>query len=107
MSSKMAQTSSILASIDIGEAHRPRAARLAKAIASDEHFVLGKVANLSHDIRFQWMDRIINVELKDFSLDGQSDYVGLDCQFRGPALSTGLKGSGDGGSFRNRSFRRG
>lgn len=65
----------IIASIDVDEAHRPRAARLAGAISSDGHFIRGKVANLSHDIRFQWRDRIINVELKDFSSDGQSDYV--------------------------------
>lgn len=65
----------IIAHIDIGEAHRPRARRLADAIASDGHFIRGKVANLSHDIRFQWRDRTINVELKDFSSDEQSDYV--------------------------------
>ena len=65
----------IIVSMDIDEAHRPRAARLAGAISSDGHFIRGKVANLSHDIRFQWRDRIINVELKDFSSDGQSDYV--------------------------------
>lgn len=75
MSSKMAQTSPIIVSLDIDEAHRPRAGRLTKAIADDGHFLLGKVANLSHDIRFQWMDRTINVELKDFSFDGQSNYV--------------------------------
>ncbi len=65
----------IIAHIDIVKAHRPRARRLADAIASDGHFMRGKVANLSHDIRFQWRDRTINVELKDFSSDGQSDYV--------------------------------
>jgi len=65
----------IIVSIDIDEAHRPRARRLAGAISSDGHFIWGKVANLSHDIRFQWKDRIINVEVKDFSSDGQSDYV--------------------------------
>lgn len=65
----------IIASIDLDEAHRPRARRLADAIATDGHFIRGKVANLSHDMRFQWRDRIINVELKDFSSDGQSDYV--------------------------------
>lgn len=72
---KMAETSPILATIDADEAHRSRAGRLAKAIASDGHFLLGKVENLSHDIRFQWMGHTLNVELKDFSSDGQSDYV--------------------------------
>ncbi len=72
---KMAKTSPILVSIDADEAHRPRARRLTKAIKSDGHFLLGKVENLSHDIRFQWMGRTLNVELKDFSSDGQSDYV--------------------------------
>lgn len=71
----MAQASPILASIDADEAHRPRARRLAKAIASDGHFLIGKVENLSHDIRFRWMGHTMNVELKDFSSDGQSDYV--------------------------------
>ena len=72
---KMAKTSPILVSIDADEAHRPRARRLAKAIKSDGHFLIGKVENLSHDIRFRWMGRTLNVELKDFSSDGQSDYV--------------------------------
>jgi hypothetical protein len=71
----MAQNSPILASIDADEAHRPRARRLAKAIASDGHFLIGKVENLTHDIRFRWMGHTLNVELKDFSSDGQSDYV--------------------------------
>lgn len=71
----MAQTSPILATIDADEAHRSRAGRLAKAIKSDGHFLLGKVENLSHDIRFHWMGHTLNVELKDFSSDGQSDYV--------------------------------
>jgi hypothetical protein len=91
MSSKMAQTSPIIVSIDIDEAHRPRAARLAKAIAADGHFVLGKVANLSHDVRFQWMDRILNVELKDFSFDGQSDYVASIINSRGRLYQQVLK----------------
>ena len=72
---KMAKNSPILATIDADEAHRPRAGRLARAIASDGHFLIGKVENLSHDIRFQWMGHTLNVELKDFSSDGQSDYV--------------------------------
>lgn len=69
------KTSPILANIDTDEAHRSRAGRLARAIASDGHFLIGKVENLSHDIRFQWMGHTLNIELKDFSSDGQSDYV--------------------------------
>ena len=65
----------ILASIDINEAHRHRAGRIKKAIASDEHFLLGKVENLSHDMRFQLSGQTLNVELKDFTGDCQSDYV--------------------------------
>ena len=72
---KIANNSPNLATIDADEAHRLRAGRLAKSIASDGHFLLGKVENLSHDIRFQWMGHTLNVELKDFSSDGQSDYV--------------------------------
>ena len=99
MSSKMAQTPPIIVSIDIDEAHRPRAARLAKAIAADGHFVLGKVANLSHDVRFQWMDRIINVELKDFSFDGQSDYVASIINSRGRLYQQVLKAREIGDPF--------
>ncbi len=36
---------------------------------------MGKVESLSHDIRFRWRGRTLNVELKDFSSEGQSDYV--------------------------------
>jgi hypothetical protein len=61
---KIAKTSPILATIDADEAHRPRAGRLAKAIVSDGHFLIGKVENLSHDLRFQWMGHTLNVELK-------------------------------------------
>jgi hypothetical protein len=71
----MAEPFPILASIDANEAHRLRARRFMKAIESDEHFRLGKVENLSHDIRFQWKDRTLNVEIKDFTCDHQSDYV--------------------------------
>jgi hypothetical protein len=65
----------ILVSIDANEAHRLRAIRIRKSIESDEHFLLGKVENLSHDIRFQSMDQTLNIELKDFTDDHQSDYV--------------------------------
>jgi hypothetical protein len=72
---KMAENSPILATIDADEAHRPRAGLLASAIKFEGHFLIGKVENLSHDVRFQWMGHTLNVELKDFSSDGQSDHV--------------------------------
>ena len=71
----MAKPSPILVSIDTNEAHRLRAMRIMKSIEADEHFLLWKVENLSHDMRFQWMDRALNIELKDFTGDHQSDYV--------------------------------
>ncbi len=71
----MAKPSLILVSIDTNEAHRPRAMHIKKSIETDKHFLLWKVENLSHDMRFQWMDRAINVELKDFTGDHQRDYV--------------------------------
>lgn len=71
----MAKPSSILASLDTNEAHRPRASRFRKALQVDGHFHLGKVENLSHDIRFQQDGQTLNVELKDFTGDYQSDYV--------------------------------
>ncbi len=71
----MARPFPILASIDTNEAHRLRAARFRRALQVDGHFLLGKVENLSHDIRFQWKDQTLNIELKDFTGDHQSDYV--------------------------------
>jgi len=71
----MSQPYPILTSIDINEAHRHRAGCIKKAIASDKHFLLGKVENLSHDMRFQWNGQTLNVELKDFTGDCHSDYV--------------------------------
>jgi hypothetical protein len=71
----MAKPFSILATIDKNEAHRHRADRIKKAIASDKHFLLGKIENLSHDMRFQWNGQTLNFELKDFTGDCQSDYV--------------------------------
>jgi hypothetical protein len=65
----------ILASIDTNEAHRYRAERFRKALRVDGHFLLGKVKNLSHDMRFQWEGQTLNIELKDFTGDYQSDYV--------------------------------
>jgi len=65
----------ILVSIDADEAHRPRAGRFRKALVSDRHFLLGRVKSLSHDLRFQREGLTLNVELKDFTGDRQSDYV--------------------------------
>jgi hypothetical protein len=65
----------ILVSIDTNEAHRPRAVRLRKALVGDGHFLLGKSRSLSHDLRFLWEGQTLNVELKDFTGDFQSDYV--------------------------------
>lgn len=65
----------ILVSIDANEAHRTRVGRFRKALLVDGHFLLGKVKNLSHDIRFQWEGQTLNIELKDFTGDCQCDYV--------------------------------
>lgn len=65
----------ILVSIDANEAHRPRAGRFRKSLQADRHFLLGKVKGLSHDLRFQREGQTLNVELKDFTGDRQSDYV--------------------------------
>jgi hypothetical protein len=71
----MAKPLPILVSIDTNEAHRIRAMRIRRSIEADSHFLLWKVENLSHDIRFLWMDQTLNIELKDFTGDHQSDYV--------------------------------
>jgi hypothetical protein len=65
----------ILVSIDTNEAHRPRAERFRKALVADRQFLLGKAKSLSHDLRFQQEGQTLNVELKDFTGDCQSDYV--------------------------------
>lgn len=71
----MAKPSPILVSIDTNEAHRPRAMHIRRLIEDDKHFILWKVEKLSHDMRFQWMGRTLNIELKDFTGDHMSDYV--------------------------------
>jgi hypothetical protein len=71
----MPKPSPILVSLDTDEAHRPRAARLRRAIQVDGHFHLGKAESLSHDMRFQQDGHALNVEIKDFTSDHHSDYV--------------------------------
>lgn len=71
----MAKPSPILVSLDTDEAHRPRAARLRRAIQVDGHFLLGKVRSLSHDMRFQHDNQALNIEIKDFTGDHHSDYI--------------------------------
>ncbi len=71
----MAKPSPILVSLDTDEAHRSRAARLRRSIQVDGHFLLGKVESLSHDMRFQQDGQALNIELKGFTGDHQSDYV--------------------------------
>lgn len=71
----MPKPSPILISLDTNEAHRPRAARLRRAIQVDGRFLLGKVKSLSHDMRFLQNGQALNVELKDFTGDHHSDYV--------------------------------
>lgn len=65
----------ILVSIDANEAHRPRGERIRNAINADKHFLLWNIGGLSHDLRFQLNDRALNIEIKDFTGDDQSDYV--------------------------------
>lgn len=71
----MPKPSPILVSLDTDEAHRPRAARLRRAIQVDGHFLLGKVESLSHDMRFLQNGQALNIELKDITGDNYSDYV--------------------------------
>ena len=65
----------ILVSIDSNESHRPRAKQIMDAINADDHFLLWNVGSLSHDLRFQLDNKTLNVEIKDFTRDHQSDYV--------------------------------
>jgi len=69
--------SPILVSISSNEAMRPRAEKIKTAIAGGEHFRL--VAGTSEppfDLCFLMApDKILHVEVKDFSVDNNSDYL--------------------------------
>jgi hypothetical protein len=73
----MEPISPIHVSLDTNEAHRARAKKIKAAILKDDHFVLNAPRKCPFDLCFQWEERTINVELKDFTRIGepQSDYV--------------------------------
>ncbi len=73
----MVQISSIRVSLDSNEAHRARAQKIKAAILKDDHFFLNAPKKCPFDLCFQWEEKTINVELKDFTGAGepQSDYV--------------------------------
>ena len=80
----------ILVSMDSNEAARPRAKIIREAIEKDEHFYfpIGEKASLPFDLQFIsqrsvpckdnpdcWTFPTLHVELKDFSEEGNSDYL--------------------------------
>lgn len=82
--------SPILVSLDPNEAARPRAKYVREAVADDEHFYspIGEKASLPFDLQFIsqrsvpckdnpdcWTFPTLHVELKDFSEEGNSDYL--------------------------------
>ncbi|MDD4448827.1 MAG: hypothetical protein PHN61_14285 [Methanothrix sp.] len=73
----MEQISPIRVSLDSNEVHRARAKKIKAAILKDNHFVLNAPQKCPFDLCFQWEEKTINVELKDFTGTGepQSDYV--------------------------------
>ncbi len=73
----MEQISPIIVSLDTNEFHRPRAKKIKAAIHKDNHFILNAPRKCPFDLCFQWEEKTINVELKDFTGVGetQSDYV--------------------------------
>ncbi len=67
--------SPVLVSLDTNEAARPRAQKIESVVEADARFLLCRVAELPFDMRFQWEGKTLDVELKDFTGDHQSDYV--------------------------------
>ena len=74
---RMKQVAPILVSLNTNEAHRPRSKKIKAVIAEDDNFTLGNLRDCPFDLCFQWEDKAIHVELKDFTgdYDLQSDYV--------------------------------
>lgn len=95
----MSPSSPILVSLDPNEAARPRAKYVREAVADDEHFYspIGEKASLPFDMRFYFhqecenlqkdvncepcdqgpceFGKTLHIELKDFSEEGNSDYL--------------------------------
>lgn len=73
----MSPSSPILVSLDPNEAARPRAKYVREAVADDEHFYspIGEKASLPFDLRFIQEGKTLHIELKDFSEEGNSDYL--------------------------------
>jgi hypothetical protein len=73
----MEQISPIRVSLDTNEFHRARGKKIKAAILKDNHFILNAPRKCPFDLCFQWEEKTINVELKDFTGIGepQSDYV--------------------------------
>ncbi|MCK9569502.1 hypothetical protein M0R72_11230 [Candidatus Pacearchaeota archaeon] len=71
--------SKIFVTLDHNEASRPRAAKVEKAVLEDEHYEMNRCGNvnLPFDLHFRHMHlgKEMHVELKDFSEDGNSDYL--------------------------------
>ena len=64
-------------SIDSNESIRPRADLIREAIEKDEHFFkpIGEKASLPFDLRFIQEGKTLHIEIKDFTGDGNSDYL--------------------------------
>jgi len=64
-------------SLDPNEAARPRAKYVREAVADDEHFYspIGEKASLPFDLRFIQEGKTLHIEIKDFTGDGNSDYL--------------------------------
>jgi hypothetical protein len=62
--------------------------KIKAAILKDDHFFLADPADCPFDLCFQWEEKTINVELKDFTGAGepQSDYVASTRCPRSPHL---------------------
>ena len=73
----MSPSSPIQIFIDSNEAARPRAAKIAEACGQDtRHFVWNPAESLPFDLKFVMGDKTLHIEIKDFTGDDNSDYVG-------------------------------
>ena len=73
----MSPSSTILVSIDPNEAMRTRAELIYKALALDDHFEgICNTRQLPFDLQFVHENLTLHIEIKDFTGDDNSDYVG-------------------------------
>lgn len=67
--------SKIFVTLDHNEAMRPRAEKVERAVLEDDRFEMRDPDSLPFDLNFSLSDKVFHIEIKDFSEDGNSDYL--------------------------------